>query len=156
MSRNRPGPTGKIAGVLLSISCEDAEWDRIRRLAGAAGKTISRHLVDAAMEAIALKKAGLEEEAPSPRSGVLVLDAAQQRALLDGVTALAERMPGGRQLAEQAAMVAFLFDAVLLDMARQGRREERDGLLAAHFGGERAAGIAADADRRAAERGLGR
>ncbi len=129
----------------LSISCTDAEWARIRRLADMAGKTISRYLIDSAMEAVALVDRGVDW------SEGLVLDAAQQQALLDGVRDLAERLPGGGQIAEQAAMAAFLFDAVLLDMA--GQRQERDALLAAHFGSERAAEIAAGADRRAAERG---
>ncbi len=127
----------------LSISCTDAEWARIRRLADMAGKTISRYLIDSAMEAVALVDRGVDW------SEGLVLDAAQQQALLDGVRDLAERLPGGGQIAEQAAMAAFLFDAVLLDMAGQ----RRDALLAAHFGSERAAEIAAGADRRAAERG---
>ncbi len=39
-------------------------------------------------------------------------------------------------------------------MAGRGLREERDALLAAHFGSARGAEIAAGAGRRAAERGL--
>ena len=69
----------------------------------------------------------------------LVLDAAKQRSLLDGIRDLAGHLPGDRQIAEEAAMVAFVFDAVLLDMAKRGLREERDALLVAHFGSERAA-----------------
>ncbi len=152
MSRKRPGPKSRISGVHLSISCKDTEWARIRRLADAAGKTISRYLIDCAMEAAALMEKGVD--APPPDAEGLVLDPAQQQALLDGVRDLAARLPGDRQIAEQAAMAAFVFDAVLLDMARQGLREERDALLAAHFGSARAAEIAAGADRRAAERGL--
>ena len=83
-----------------------------------------------------------------------MLDAAQQQALLDGVRDLATRLPGSGQIAEQAAMAAFLFDAVLLDMASRGLKQERDALLAAHFGSGRGAEIAAEADRKAAERGL--
>ena len=154
MSRKRPGPKGRIAGVHLSISCTDAEWARIRRLADAAGKTISRYLVDCAMEAIALMESGAAGDALPAGAEGLVLDPPQQQALLDGVRDLAARLPGGRQIAEQAAMAAFVFDAVLLDMARRGLREERDALLAAHFGSVRAAEIAVGADRRAAERGL--
>ncbi len=71
--------------------------------------------------------------------------------MLDCVGDLAARLPGDRQIAEQAA---FVFDAVLLNMAGRGLREERDALLAAHFGSARGAEIAAGADRRAAERGL--
>ena len=74
--------------------------------------------------------------------------------MLDGVRDLTGRLPGDRQIAEQAAMAAFLFDAVLLDMAGRGLGQERDALLEAHFGSGRAAEIAAGADRRAAERGL--
>ena len=84
----------------------------------------------------------------------LVLDAAEQQALLDGIGDLEARLPGDRQITEQAAMAAFVFDAMLLDMARQGLREERDALLAAHFGSAPAAEISAGADLRAAERGL--
>ncbi len=149
----RSGPKDRIAGVYLSISCTDVEWERIRRLAGGSGQTISRYLVDGAMEGAALMARGIVEDAPQGGEG-LILDAVQQQALLEGVRDLAGRLPGEGQIAEQAAMAAFLFDAVLLDMARRGRREERDALLAAHFGGERAAEIAAGADRRAAERGL--
>ena len=154
MSRKRPGPKRRISGVHLSISCKDTEWTRSRRLADAAGKTISRYLIDCAMEAAALVERGEAAEALPAGAEGLVLDAAQQRALLDGVRDLAERMPDDRQIAEQAAMAAFLFDAVLLDMAGRGLRQERDALLAAHFGSERGAEIAAGADRRAAERGL--
>ena len=154
MSRKRTGPKRRISGVHLSISCTDAEWARIRRLADAAGKTISRYLIDCAMEAVAFIERGMDLDALPAGAEGLVLDAAQQQALLDGVSDLARRLPGGRQIAEQAAMAAFVFDAVLLDMAKQGQRGERDALLAAHFGGERATEIAAGADRRAAERGL--
>lgn len=154
MSRKRTGPKRRISGVHLSISCTDAEWARIRRLADAVGKTISRYLIDCAMEAVALIERGVDINALPAGAEGLVLDAAQQQALLDGVSDLAGRLPGGRQIAEQAAMAAFVFDAVLLDMARQDLREERDALLAAHFGSERAAEISAGADHRAAERGL--
>ena len=150
--RKRPGPKDRISGVHLSISCTDAEWARIRRLADAAGKTISRYLIDGAMEAAALIDKGVDW--PPPGAEGLVLDAAQQQALLDGVRDLVGRLPGSGQIAEQAAMAAFLFDAVLLDMAGRGLRQERDALLAAHFGSERGTEIAAGADRRAAERGL--
>ena len=154
MSRKRTGPKRRISGVHLSISCTDAEWVRIRRLADAAGKTISRYLIDCAMEAVALMERGVDMDALPAGAEGLVLDAAQQQALLDGVRDLAGRLPGGRQIAEQAAMAAFVFDAVLLDMAKQGLRGERDALLAVHFGSERSAEIAAGADRRAAERGM--
>ena len=154
MSRKRTGPKDRISGVHLSISCPDAEWARIRRLADAAGKTISRYLIDCAMEAAALVERGVDMDALPAGAEGLVLDAAQQQALLDGVRDLAGRLPGGGQIAEQAAMAAFVFDAVLLDMAKRGLREERDALLAAHFGSARGAEIAAGADRRAAERGL--
>ena len=150
--RKRPGPKDRISGVHLSISCTDAEWARIRRLADAAGKTISRYLIDGAMEAAALVDKGADW--PPPGAEGLVLDAAQQQALQEGVRDLAGRLPGSGRIAEQAAMAAFLFDAVLLDMAGRGLRQERDALLAAHFGSGRAAEIAAGADRRAAERGL--
>ena len=154
MSRKRPGPKSRTSGVYLSISCTDAEWARIRRLADAAGKTISRYLIDCAMEAAALMERGEAVDALPGDAEGLVLDAAQQRALLNGVGDLAARLPGSGQIAEQAAMAAFVFDAVLLDMARQGRKEERDALLAAHFGSVRGTKIATGADRRAAERGL--
>ena len=155
MSRKRPGPKSRISGVHLSISCKDTEWARSRRLADAAGKTISRYLIDCAMEAAALVERGVAVDALPAGAEGLVLDAAQQQqALLDGVRDLAARLPGDRQIAEQAAMAAFVFDAVLLDMAGRGLREERDALLAAHFGSARGAEIAAGADRRAAERGL--
>ena len=154
MRRKRPGPKSRISGVHLSISCKDTEWARIRRLADAAGKTISRYLIDCAMEAAALMEQGEAVDALPAGAEGLVLDAAEQRALLDGVRDLAARLPGDRQIAEQAAMAAFVFDAVLLDMAGRGLREERDALLAAHFGSTRRAEIAAGADRRAAERGL--
>ncbi len=154
MSRKRPGPKSRISGVHLSISCTDTEWSRSRRLADAAGKTISRYLIDCAMEAAALMERGEAGDALPAGAEGLVLDPAQQQALLDGVRDLAARLPGDRQIAEQAAMAAFVFDAVLLDMAGRGLREERDALLAAHFGSARGAEIAAGADRRAAERGL--
>ena len=120
--------------------------------AAAAGKTISRYLIDCAMEAAALIDKGVDW--PSSCTEGLVLDAAQRQALLDGVEELMGRLPDGGQIAEQAAMVAFLFDAVLLDEAGRGLRQDRGALLAAHFGSGRAAEIATGADRRAAERSL--
>ncbi len=39
-------------------------------------------------------------------------------------------------------------------MAKRGLREERDAVLVAHFGSARAAEIAAETDRRVAERGV--
>ena len=118
------------------------------------GKTISRYLIDCAMEAAALVERGVDMDALPAGAEGLVLDAAQQQPLLDGVRDLAARLPGGRQIAEQAVMAVFVFDAVLLDMAKRGLREERDALLATHFGSAHAAEIAAGADRRAAGRGL--
>ena len=70
-------------------------------------------------------------DALPPSAQDLVLDAAQQRALLDGVSNLAGRLPDGRQIAERAAMAAFVFDAMLLDIARRGMRGKQDALLAA-------------------------
>ena len=78
--RKRPGPRDRIAGVHLSISCTDAEWARIRRLADAAGKTISRYLIDGAMEAAAPMERGEAMDALPAGAEGLVLDARQQQA----------------------------------------------------------------------------
>ena len=66
-----------------------------------------RYLIDCAMEAVALIEKGMDMDALPAGAEGLVLDAAQQQALLDGVSDLAGRLPGGRQIAEQAAMAAF-------------------------------------------------
>ena len=113
-----------------SLSCTDSDWGRTRVLAERKGLSISRYMVECG-----LTVDPQTEPVPPPR---LVLDEAEQRALLGHVTAIAERTVSAE--AEEALMIrvrnslAFLAEETMRTMMREGREEELRTLLIDLFG----------------------
>ena len=121
MSGRRRPPPPKV----YSISCTDAEWERVRRLADAQGMSISRYLVERGLT-VELQE---EPEAP-PR---LVLDEREQRELYERVARIAERTVSAES--EKAVLTRIRYNLALLaelamrDMVREGREDELRVLL---------------------------
>ncbi len=128
-----------------SISCKPLQWLRMQELADRADKPVSRFIVDRV-----LKRDGF---ADGKQGHALALDEAQQREMQGAVVraeaALSEPLgPAGGSTPGLAAMVAMLFEARLDEMARAGRLDAMQSLLAPVIGPDRAAAIV----QRAAER----
>lgn len=128
-----------------SISCKPVQWLQMHELAEQAGKPVSRFIVDRV-----LKRDGF---ADGKQGHALALDEAQQREMQGAVVrteaALSELLgPAGGSTPGLVAMVAMLFEARLDEMARAGRLDQMQSLLASVTGADRAATIV----QRAAER----
>ena len=117
-----------------SISCTDAEWERVRVLAERRGLSISRYFVECGLNV------DPTTEAPSPPR--LVLDEAEQRRFYDSVVGIAERT--AKAESEEAVLMrirnarAFLVELRMREMVRDAREFELKALLTDFFG-ERAA-----------------
>ena len=105
---------------VYSISCTDAEWERVRRLAERRGMSISRYFVERGLTV------ELEAETePAPR---LVLDEAEQRALSESVARIAECMVASGS--EEAVLtrirnaLAYLAEFSMRELVRSGREGE--------------------------------
>ena len=126
--RRRPPPRAH------SISCTDAEWERVRVLAERRGMSMSRYFVECG-----LNVDPTTEALKPPR---LVLDEAEQRRLLDSVVQIAERTAEAES--EDAVLMrirnalAFLVELRMREMVRDAREYELKALLTDLFG-ERAA-----------------
>ncbi len=112
--RKRRGALPKVR----SLSCTDAEWERIRARAARRGLSISRYLVERGLAAD--PAAGAKAAAPPPG---LALTAAEQWELYDRVALLAERMAGaggadGGSLARLRDLLASLAEPASREMAR--------------------------------------
>ena len=122
-----------------SISCSRLDWLRIAERAQEAGQPISRYVVARALSGT---------PAPKPSAAQpLVLDAEEQRRLLDGVLRMADLLsgamaPAGTDRPGLPGAVGALFEAKLDEMARTGRYGEMRALLDRVLGEERAEGIA--------------
>ena len=131
--------------VSHSISCKPLQWMRMQELAEQAGRQASPFIVDRV-----LKRDGSGDE----KAGhALVLDDGQQREMREAAVraeaALTELFgSAGGAVPGLAATVALLFEARLDELARAGRLDEMQSLLAPITGPDRAAAIV----RRAAER----
>ena len=118
-----------------SLSCTDSDWGRVRVLAERKGLSISRYMVECG-----LTVDPEAEPAPPPR---LVLDEAEQRALHDRMTAIAERAVQAE--ADDAVMtrvrnsLAFLVEEAMRTMMRDGREEELRSILTDLVGEDAAA-----------------
>ena len=118
-----------------SLSCTDSDWGRVRVLAERKGLSISRYMVECG-----LTVDPVTEPAPPPR---LVLDEAEQRALLDHVAAIAERTAEAETdealLTHIRNSLAFLAEETMRTMMREGREGELRATLADLFGEQLAA-----------------
>ena len=117
-----------------SISCTDAEWERVRVLAERRGLSMSRYFMECGLNV------DPTTEAPSPPR--LVLDEAEQRRLHDSLVQIAERTAAAESEEEVLTRIrnalAFLVEARMREMMRDAREYELKALLTDLFG-ERAA-----------------
>ena len=117
-----------------SISCTDAEWERVRVLAERRGLSMSRYFVECGLN--------VDPTTEAPKPPRLVLDEADQRSLHDTVVQIAERTAAADS--EEAVLMrirnalAFLVEARMREMMRDAREYELKALLTDLFG-ERAA-----------------
>ena len=132
------------ATMVHSLSCTDAEWERVRERADAAGLSMSRYLVERALTA-ELPRDGDGKIGPPPR---LVLSEGEQQQIHDRIERIYARMSTGSAeedrsvLARLGRSVSRLAGAAMLDMVRDGRTRQMIALLAEQYGEEEAAGIA--------------
>ena len=145
----RPRKAAEERSVSHSISCTPLQWARMRELAGRAGMPTSPWLVGRVL--------GREGFGAEDGGHVLVLDGDRQRQVRDAARE-AERallqlcgLSGGK-CGGLRETVALLFEARLDEMARTGRGEEMEALLAPIAGPERAARIAGAASGRVRQR----
>ena len=126
---------GRRTPKAYSLSCTDSDWGRVRVLAERKGLSISRYMVECG-----LTVDPTTEPEPPPR---LVLDEAEQRALLDHVTAVAERtVPAEADetlLTHIRNSLSFLAEETMRTMMRDGREEELRATLTDLFGEQLAA-----------------
>ena len=122
-----------------SISCTDAEWERVRVLAERRGLSISRYFVECGLN--------VDPTAEAPPPPRLVLDEAKQRRLHDTVERIAERTAAAESEEEVLTRIrnalAFLVEARMREMVRDAREYELKALLTDLFG-ERAAAAAVE------------
>ena len=117
-----------------SISCTDAEWERVRVLAERRGLSMSRYFVECGLS--------VDPTTEAPKPPRLVLDEAEQRRLHDSLARIAERTVESES--EEVVLIrirnalAFLVELRMREMVRDAREYELKGLLADLFG-ERAA-----------------
>ena len=132
------------ATMVHSLSCTDAEWERVRERADAAGLSMSRYLVERALTA-ELPRDGDGKIGPPPR---LVLSEGEQQQIHDRIERIYARMSTGSAeedrsvLARLGRSVSRPAGAAMLDMVRDGRTRQMIALLAEQYGEEEAAGIA--------------
>ncbi|MDE0048556.1 MAG: hypothetical protein OXO52_02125 [Rhodospirillales bacterium] len=117
-----------------SISCTDAEWERVRVLAERRGLSMSRYFVESGLN--------VDPTTEAPKPPRLVLDEAEQRRLHDSLVQIAKRTAATDS--EEAVLMrirnalAFLVEARMREMMRDAREYELKTLLTDLFG-ERAA-----------------
>ena len=117
-----------------SISCTDAEWERVRVLAERRGMSISRYFVECGLN--------VDPTTETPAPPRLVLDEVEQRRLHDSLVRIAERTAEAGSEEEVLTRIrnalAFLVEARMREMVRDAREYELKALLTDLFG-ERAA-----------------
>lgn len=127
---------GSPATMVHSLSCTDAEWERVRERADAAGLSISRYLVERALT-VELPRDGDGELREPPR---LVLSEREQREMHDRIAHVFKRMSTGSAekdrsvLAQMNERVALVARSAMVDLVRDGRTRDMVALLAEVFG----------------------
>ena len=115
----------------VTISCLEAEWERIREVAESRGVSINDHVISAGM--------GVQLDPSQTDAPALALSEAEQRRLLDRVDRLAESMlsaASGGSIERLRQSVELLLMTTLHDLTWQGRSRELGPLLVAVFGPE--------------------
>lgn len=118
-----------------SISCTDAEWERMRVLAERRGMSISRYLVECGLN--------VDPTTEAPKPPRLVLDEAEQRRLHDSVVQIVARTVEAES--EDAVMTLIrnalnvLVEVRMREMVRDAREYELKALLTDLFGERTAA-----------------
>ena len=133
----KPRKAPEERSVSHSISCTPQQWARMRELAEEAGMRTSPWIVGRV----------LKREGFGGTGHALELDGGQQRAMRDAAADAEAALSQLSANSDEASAglretVALLFEARLAEMAREGRREAMETLLAAVVGPERAAAIA--------------
>ena len=142
--------------MVHSLSCTDAEWERVRERADAAGLSMSRYLVERSLT-VELPRDGDGKIGPPPR---LVLSEDEQQQIHDRIAHVFGRMStgsaeeNGSVLAQLDSSVSLLARAAMLDLVRDGRTRQMIALLAEQYGEEEAVRIAERFVAWARERGL--
>ena len=117
-----------------SISCTDAEWERVRVLAERRGLSMSRYFVECGLN--------VDPTTETPAPPRLVLDEVEQRRLHDSLVRIAERTAEAGSEEEVLTRIrnalALLVEARMREMVRDAREYELKALLTDLFG-ERAA-----------------
>ncbi len=120
------GERRKETVTMHSVSCTRLEWERIRECARREGLTISRFVVNRALE---------RDPSPNLRNPPrLVLSQEEQRAMRDTVAELAERLDAFRGDGETPGfgdVARILFELKLNEMTRTGRHATMTRLLEA-------------------------
>ena len=113
-----------------SISCTDAEWERVGVLAERRGMSISRYLVECGLN--------VDPTTEAPKPPRLVLDEAEQRRLHDSVIQIVARTVEAES--EDAVMTLIrnalnvLVEVRMREMVRDAREYELKALLIDLFG----------------------
>ena len=128
------------ATMVHSLSCTDAEWERVRERADAAGLSISRYLVERALT-VELPRDGDGELREPPR---LVLSEDEQREMHDRIAYVFERMSTGSAekdrpvLAQMNDRLTLMTRSAIADLVCAGRTRQLIALLAEIYGEEEA------------------
>ena len=129
------------ATMVHSLSCTDAEWERVRERADAAGLSMSRYLVERALT-LELPRDGGGKIGPPPRlvlsEGEQQRDARPDRTRMFGRMSTGSAEEDGSVLAQLGGSVSRLAGAAMLDMIRDGRTRQMIALLAEQYGEEEA------------------
>ena len=139
----KPRPPGPSARERRAISCTDLEWEEARELARRQGTSITRLLVEAALDPpphiFADDEDGFEDDLPDKDAGQpLALTPDEQRELHDAVTALASAadnamLPTAPSNMNMQDGVRFLFAVAMDDLVTSGRPDRIHDLSAAMF-----------------------
>ena len=132
-----------------SISCTDAEWERVRVLAERRGLSMSRYFVECGLN--------VDPTTETPAPPRLVLDEVEQRRLHDSLVRIAERTAEAGSEEEVLTRIrnalALLVEARMREMVRDAREYELKALLTDLFG-ERAAATVERLNARMSTEGL--
>ncbi len=121
----KPRKAPEERSVSHSISCTPLQWARMRELAEGAGMRTSPWIVGRVLKREGFGAAGHALELDGGQQRAMRNAAADAEAALSLLSANSDEASAGLR-----ETVALLFEARLAEMAREGRREEMETLLA--------------------------